>query len=272
MKIGIAGLGLIGGSIAKALTAAGHAVYGFDINKEVESEAIACGAIAGIADFAKSEAVFVCLCPRSAAAFMLDTPFAPGALVTDICGVKRFMYESVAQPLKARGVLYVGSHPMAGREVGGFANSSAELFSDASYIITREADTDEAAAEMLAALAADMGCGRVTYSSALEHDMEIAYTSQLAHVVSNCYVKNPAALKTGFSAGSFLDLTRVAKMDSAMWAELFLENADFLSRDIDIIVEELTRVRAAIEKGDEAELRSLLKQGSDIKGKISPKK
>ncbi len=272
MKIGIAGLGLIGGSIAKSLTAAGHAVYGFDINKEVEGAALECGAIAGRADFAECEAVFVCLCPRSAAAFMLDTAFAPGALVTDICGVKRFMYESVAEPLKARGVDYVGSHPMAGREVGGFANSSAELFFGASYIITREADTNEAAAEKLSGLARDMGCGRVTYSSAEEHDMEIAYTSQLAHVVSNCYMKNPAALKTGFSAGSFLDLTRVAKLDAAMWAELFLENADFLGKDIDIIIEELSRVRSAMQRGDEEELRVLLKQGSEIKEKISPKK
>lgn len=272
MKIGIAGLGLIGGSIAKALTAAGHAIYGFDINKNVEQAALACGAITAIADFAECEAVFVCLCPRSAAAFILETDFAPNALVTDICGVKRFMYSSVAAPLRERGAYYVGSHPMAGREVGGFANSSAELFKGASYIITREAETDAVAVEKLAGLAADMGCGRVTYSSAQEHDLEIAYTSQLAHVVSNCYMKNPAALKTGFSAGSFLDLTRVAKLDAAMWAELFLENSDFLVKDIDIIIEELSRVRSAMQQGDEAALRELLKQGSDIKEKVSPKK
>ncbi len=271
MKIGIVGLGLLGGSIAKALKRVGHQIVGVDSNPAVLKQALKDGAI-DVADGVESCAVvFVCLYPRDAVAYMLGTAFQKGALVTDICGVKRFVAENVAQKLHEAGVRYVGGHPMAGREVGGFENSDGRLFAGASYIITRDVYTSEVAAEQLAALAMEMGCGRVTYSTPEEHDRAIAYTSQLAHVVSNCYVKNPIAQKTGFSAGSFLDLTRVAKMNAAMWAELFIENGDFLAGDIDNIVQELQRLKTAVLSKDEALLCRLLDEGSKLKEKISEK-
>lgn len=271
MKIGVVGLGLMGGSIAQALSRAGHSICAADKDPAVLERALADGTIAGRGGIEECPAVFVCITPRAAVDYMLHARFLPGAVVTDICGVKRYVADSVSEKLHKAGVRYVGGHPMAGREVGGYENSSVDLFKGASYILTRDTYTNSAAEQLVAGLAVELGCAHITYSTAEQHDKMVAYTSQLAHAVSNCYVKNPLATTPGYSAGSFLDLTRVARLDAAMWAELFVKNSDFLAEDIENIIEELNALKAALLKGDEAGLHTLLKQGSELRKKISKK-
>ena len=266
MRIGIVGLGLMGASIAKALKKnTTHFIAGADIDHRVASQALREGVINEVDGIKRCDVVYCCINPRAAVEYIRDASFYQGAVVTDICGVKRFLSKSVSRLLKENKVRYVGSHPMAGREEGGYANSSAELFTGASYIICRDEYSDEEAVSLLAGLARDMGFAHISYSTPQEHDRVIAYTSQLAHVVSNAYVKNPLAQKKGFSAGSFEDLTRVARLDPKMWAELFIENEDNLCEDIDIIIEKLMEIRGAAANKDWLKLHNLLKEGSDIK-------
>ncbi len=270
MRIGIVGLGLIGGSIAKALKAnTRHFVAGCDRDEGVIRAAIGEGAIDGEGGISACDVVFCCLYPDAAVDYILNADFKPGAVVTDVCGVKRYIAQRVSAPLREKGVSYVGGHPMAGRELSGFAASVAQLFAGASYIICRGEDTDEAAVKLLSEVAVELGCARVTLCTPEEHDMAIAYTSQLAHVVSNSYVKNDMAVLKGFSAGSFEDLTRVARLNPCMWAELFIENGDFLCGHIDTLIGNMLEVRSAIMAGDFEKLSGLLAEGSRIKEAIS---
>ncbi len=266
MQIGIVGLGLMGGSIAKALRQnTNHRIIGIDKNDDVLASALQSGVIDDVQGLEGCDVVFVCLYPRDAVAYILNQSFRAGAVVTDICGVKRFTHRCMSQALHEKGIRYVGSHPMAGKEISGFGASEAGLFKGASYIITKDTFTDEHAVDILGVLAAEMGFARVTVSTPEEHDRVIAFTSQLAHAVSNSYVKNPEAGQRGFSANSFEDLTRVAKLDATMWAELFMENADYLCADIDDIIGHLTELKDAMEERDEELLRALLRRGSEIK-------
>ncbi len=271
MKIGVVGLGLIGGSLARAFKQfTPHTVCGSDQNPGVVKAAYTAGAIDCDTDISGCDVIFVCLYPRDCVSYMLNTEFKQNAVVTDISGVKRFVANEVSASLKARGVRYVGSHPMAGRELSGFFNSDAELFRGASFIITEDETTDTDAIDTLSSLAKEIGCVRVTRCSAKKHDEVIAYTSQLAHVVSNAYVKSEASQEfSGFSAGSFMDLTRVAKLNPAMWAELFIENGDELLKEIDELQKNVSALRDAIAARDEETLRALLKDGSDKKERLN---
>ena len=270
MQIGVVGLGLIGGSLARAIKKyTSHTVCGVDRDKNVLTAAYAAGAIDCDTDVSGCDLVFVCLYPRDCVSYLLNTEFKKNAVAADISGVKRFIAQEVAAPLRERGIRYVGTHPMAGKETSGFVSSDANLFQGASFIITEDETTDADAICLLAALAKELGFGRVTRCSAQKHDEVIAYTSQLAHVVSNSYVKSEASQSfNGFSAGSFMDLTRVAKLNPAMWAELFVLNGDELAKEIDELQRNITALRDAIVAGDEEALRNLLRDGSDKKKRL----
>ena len=271
MKIGIAGLGLIGGSLARSIKKyTAHSVCGMDRNQEVLAAAYAAGAIDSDTDVSDCDVVFVCLYPRDCVSFMLNTDFKSHAVIADISGVKRFIARKVSAPLKERGLRYVGTHPMAGKETSGFSSSDADLFCGASFIITEDETTDMDAVRLLSGLAKELGFARVTRCSAKKHDEVIAYTSQLAHVVSNAYVKSEASQNfSGFSAGSFMDLTRVARLDANMWAELFVLNGDELVKEIDELQRNIGALREAIAANDEAALRSLLREGSEKKKRLN---
>ncbi len=271
MNIGVVGLGLIGGSLARAIKKyTTHSVCGVDRDASVLRAAYEAGAIDSDTDVSGCELVFVCLYPRDCVSYMLGTQFMDNAVVADISGVKRYIADEVAQPLREKGLRYVGTHPMAGKENSGFASSDADLFQNASFIITIDRHTDAQAQTLLANLAEQIGFSRITTCSAQKHDEVIGYTSQLAHVVSNSYVKSEAAQNfEGFSAGSFMDLTRVAKLNPQMWAELFIENGDILTAEIDELIQNMLEIKHAVNTQDEPLLRSLLKKGSDIKEKLS---
>ena len=188
------------------------------------------------------------------------------AILVDLCGVKRNVCEQLAPIAKANGFAYIGGHPMAGRERGGFVHSSEELFTGASMILTPDQTTDMRMLETLKAFFTDIGFAGLTFSTPEEHDRIIAYTSQLAHLVSSAYVKSPEAQRRrGFSAGSFRDMTRVAHLDEAMWTELFLDDADYLTEQLEILIDHLNEYREALAAHDAEKLQALLKDGREKK-------
>ena len=191
---------------------------------------------------------------------------AEGALVTDTAGVKRPVM-NMMQTFSARfpGLFFCGAHPMAGREFSGVAHSTASLYENASVLLVPLRTPLEKLA-LLKKMYTDAGAGGAVVTDAAEHDKMIAYTSQLAHVVSSAYVQSESAEKHyGYSAGSFRDMTRVARMNAAMWTELMTDNADFLSREIRALAGRLTSYADALDAGDRAGLFGLLEGGNSVK-------
>ena len=272
MNVGIVGLGLIGGSMAKSIKIrTAHTVWGIDLDAETMTLSRLSGAMDGALTQERLPAcdlVLVAIRPKAAIEWVRENApqLAKTAIVVDLCGVKRTVCEGIAPIAKQYGFAYIGGHPMAGRERGGFVHSSEELFSGASMILTPDQNTDMRMLETLKAFFTDIGFAGLTFSSPDEHDRIIAYTSQLAHVVSNAYVRSPEAqLRRGFSAGSFRDMTRVAHLDEAMWTELFLDDADYLTEQLEVLIAHLNEYHDALVHRDAARLQALLKDGREKK-------
>ena len=154
---------------------------------------------------------------------------------------------------------------MAGREFSGITHSKATLFEKASILFV-PLDTPAAVVTKVKKVFLQAGAERIVVTTAEEHDKMIAYTSQLAHVVSSAYVNNKSALKHhGFTAGSFHDMTRVAKLNSEMWSELMVENSDYLTKELDVLIKNLKDFRGAISGKDKESLKELLEKGNKIK-------
>lgn len=260
MKILVAGLGLIGGSMAKALKRAGMLADGFD-RKQVVEKATAQGAVRQEAKrFSDYDIVFVALPPQAAMRFMDENVFQDGAVVADICGIKSVVEHFILS--KPRNFHYVGCHPMAGKEVSGFENSCETLFDGASMIITENAFTDRHSVTLLEDIYKRMGFGLIRHCSAEYHDRKIAYTSQLAHIVSNAYVKSDTANGyTGFTGGSFQDMTRIAGVDEKVWTQLYFMNRENISSELDRLIANLQEYSRALAQGDEDRFSELLKEG-----------
>ena len=261
MKICVAGLGIIGGSLCMALKRAGYSVDGYDISQLPPTYALNNGIIDGIAgSFDKYDMVFVAMPFKATVDFILNNTFKGGAIVSDICGVKKPIEKAVSKAV--RKFHYVGCHPMAGKEVSGIKNACADLFDGRSMVITSNNDTDPSALNTVRALTKDMGFGYIVECSAETHDRKIAYTSQLAHVVSNAYVKDVDLDDClGFTGGSFQDMTRIAGVDEAVWASLYLENAENLNEKISSLISSLAEIKDAISSGNEEELKKILARG-----------
>lgn len=274
MKICIVGLGLIGGSVARALKKdGGHTVFGMDINDQTIKEALAQEVIDNsIApeELSTCDVTILGLYPEATINFIEENAgyFAKGSIVMDTCGIKSAICERCEKKLSEYGVRFVGCHPMAGRELWGFMASVDNLFDNASFIICKTQNTDEGAIEVAKSLANQMGFLRSVISDPKEHDEVIAYTSQLAHIVSSAYVKSPSLLRQcGFSAGSFRDLTRVARLNENMWTSLFMLNRQPLISELDHIINSLTEYREVLINGDDKKLYDLLRDGRILKEK-----
>lgn len=272
MRIGIVGLGLIGGSLAKATKAlTTDEVFGFDIDEDTMNMARMTCAIDGRLDdesLPSCDLVLLAVRPGACLAWTQDhaSMISSGAILVDCCGVKRAVSGTLAGLAREHGFSYIGGHPMAGTENGGFRNSRENLFEGASMILVPDEATDMAMLEKLKGYFLDIGFERLTFSNPEEHDRIIAYTSQLAHVTASAYVKSPAAQqRTGFSAGSFNDMTRVAKLDEVMWTELMLDNADNLAHEVRLLISNLAPYADALEAGDADALRALLREGREKK-------
>ena len=272
MKVGIVGLGLIGGSMAKSIKArTAHTVYGIDLDQETMMMARMCGAIdAPLTDenLPQCDLVLVAICPGAAVEWVKAHAgkITKSAILVDLCGVKRTVVEAITPIAQARGFAYIGGHPMAGTERGGFTAATDSLYEGASMILTPDERTDMQLLETLKAFFLDIGFASLTFSTPEEHDRIIAFTSQLAHITSSAYVKSPEAQRRrGFSAGSFRDMTRVARLDENMWTELFLDDADFLTSELDILIGHLTEFSQALKARDAEALRALLRDGREKK-------
>lgn len=272
LNVGVVGLGLIGGSLAKAIkTYTDHVVYGADADSDVLTQAMEWSVIddrLSDALLPKCDLLLLALYPRQAVDFVRENlgSFRPGCVIVDMCGVKQFVMDSVFELCKQHDVVFIGGHPMAGRECWGFSGSDRDLFKNSSMILTPDDSVPDSALELLTNLFADLGFAGITRATPEAHDKMIAFTSQLAHVVSSAYIKSPTAQQhNGFSAGSYKDLTRVAKLNAPMWCELFLENSDALVSEIDTITSHLREYRDAISSGDGELLLRLLEDGKAIK-------
>ena len=244
-----------------SLKRAGYAVDGWNRSPQPVQYALQNGIVDEAAhDFCDYDVVFVALPPKATLEFICGTAFKDGALVSDICGVKGFIEKAVFS--KPRNFKYVGCHPMAGKEVSGIQNACAELFDGANMVITRNAHTDLNALNTLRGLTAAMRFGRLIECTAEIHDKKIAYTSQLAHIVSNAYVKDGEIDSCfGFTGGSFQDMTRIAGVDEGVWAALYMENAENVSDKIASLINSLAEIKNAIDGGNEQALREALKEG-----------
>lgn len=273
MNIAVIGLGLIGGSIAKTIKKhmPQHTVLGSDINPQVVMKARLLEAIdAELTPERLSicDMVLIATWPQTAIDYVTENAglIRKGATVIDLCGVKRAVCGPLFQVAAENGFLFVGGHPMAGIEYSGFDHASANLFQNASMILTPpQGATIQTLAE-LKHFFRELGFGKVVMTTPEEHDRVIGYTSQLAHVVSSAYVKSPEAMEHhGFSAGSFRDMTRVARLSPRMWTELFMFNREPLLGELDALIAHLNEYREALANADADRMHQLLQEGTERK-------
>ena len=272
MVFGIVGLGLIGGSLARSIKFhSKHTVYGCDLKETAILQAKLVGAIDGELteeNLPECDVVLVALYPADAVDWTLNhlDSFKPGALVIDCCGVKRFVCDRLYPAFEGKQAIFMGGHPMAGRERSGFTYAQDDLFENASMILAPAPGTDIETIRRAKEIFLSIGFAKVRFTTPREHDEMIAFTSQLAHVVSSAYVKTPLAPKhKGFSAGSFRDMTRVARLNEDMWTELFLENDDLLLTQVEALIQNMQEYYDALKDRDEERLRFLLREGREIK-------
>ncbi len=274
-NIAIIGLGLIGGSLAKAISQfTDYHVMAQNRTRSTLLQAIEDGAVheeltdENITD---ADMIILGLYPEEAVEYMdkLGGRLKKGALVIDVSGIKRYICREMPLIARKYGFVFVGTHPMAGKEKGGYVNSEAALFKGASFIITPIDDTTEQEVEWLRQFAQRTGFGMNVVCSPEEHDKMIAFTSQLPHVLANAYVQSPQCLNhRGFSAGSYRDVSRVARLNEHLWAELFLQNSDALTEELDLLIQNITEICAAIKSGDQHRLEEMLARGRRVKEEL----
>ncbi len=272
MTVGIVGLGLIGGSLARAYKAKEHRVLVYDLDPTVSAFAIMAGAADGILEdqnLEECDLILLAVYPKAAIAWLREKAPLLKNTVIDCCGVKADIC-AVGFPLGEQyGFLFVGGHPMAGTHFSGFKYSRATLFKGAPMVLVPPRRDDMQLIDKITQLLAPCEFGKFSVTTAQKHDEMIAFTSQLAHVVSNAYIKSPTALShKGFSAGSYKDLTRVAWLNPGMWSELFLENKEFLIPEVDFLIAELQKYRNAMAEDNRDELYRLLEEGKKRKEEV----
>ena len=274
MTVGIVGLGLIGGSFAKAYHAAGERVLAQDIDRDVLSFAVISSAVdEELTDetMAECDLILLAVCPAAAVEWLRKNApkIASHTIVIDCCGTKRTVCAACFPIAAQYAITYLGGHPMAGTQFSGFKHAKADLYHGAPMVLVPPRFDDIELLGRVKDLLTPAGFGSYSVTTAEQHDEMIAFTSQLAHVASNAYIKSPTAKKhKGFSAGSYKDMTRVAWLAPRMWAELFLENRDFLLKEIDCYIEHLSQYKAAMEQNDEEELIRLLDEGKKRKEEV----
>ena len=272
MVIGVVGLGLIGGSMAKALKEnTKHTVLGYDIKLSEIYAAELVGSVDGALgdeNIGECDFVIVAAYPQGVIDFVKNNAkkFKKGAIVIDCGGTKRVVCRELYPVADENGFEFIGGHPMAGTQFSGFRHSRANLYKGATMLLAPQDKTSIEIREKARDLFLEMGFGRVQFTTPEQHDRVIGYTSQLPHIISNAYVKSPNALdQRGFSAGSYKDLSRVARLNEPMWTELFLENRENIIFEIDALIENLKQYSDAIKANDADALIALLRDGTQKK-------
>lgn len=274
MKVGILGLGLIGGSLARAYALEGHTVYAQETDEQILSFAILSGAVHAPLDeerIAQCELILLAIYPDGSASWLENhaPQISPSALVLDCCGIKQEVCARCFPLAEKYGFTFVGGHPMAGTQFSGFKYSRATLFRGAPMVLVPPVFDDISLLERVKEVLKPCGFGSFSVTTAEDHDKMIAFTSQMPHILSNAYIKSPTALNhKGFSAGSYKDLTRVAWLNAPMWAELFLENRENVLFELDTYLNSLNAYRQAVAEGDFDRLVELLEEGKKRKEEV----
>ena len=274
MNVGILGLGLIGGSLARAYELEGHTVYAIQRNETMLSFAMLAGAVHGKLNeetIPKCDLILLAIYPDGSASWLEKNAhlISKDALVLDCCGVKQEICSRCFPISREYGFTFVGGHPMAGSQFSGFKYSRADLFSGAPMVLVPPVFDDIALLQRVKDALKPCNFGFFSVTTAQEHDKMIAFTSQMPHILSNAFIKSPTALKhKGFSAGSYKDLTRVAWLNPQMWAELFLENRDNVLFELDYYIESLKQYQQAIRDNDMDALVQLLDEGKKRKEEV----
>ena len=267
MIVGVVGLGLIGGSAAKAFKAAGHTIYAYDINESVTGFARLEGIVdeeLSTANIAACALLLLTATPNASAGYIEKSAehISPDTVVIDFCGTKEMICSLGFALAKKYGFTFIGGHPMAGLQFSGYKYSKPTLFNGASFILVPPVHDDIVLLDRVKQLLLPLGVKKFVVTTARHHDKMIAYTSQMCHVVSNAFIKSPTAKQhKGYSAGSFRDFTRVSRLNEAMWTELFLANKEHLLSELDLLITSLGEYRDAIVADDADTLQRLLRDG-----------
>ena len=274
MNVGILGLGLIGGSLARAYSLEGHCVFAAEKDTQMLSFAILSGAVQeelNQQNIRKCDLILLAIYPEGSALWLEENAhgIAPDTLVLDCCGIKEEICRRCFPLAREFGFTFVGGHPMAGSQFSGFKYSRADLFAGQPMVLVPPVFDDIALLDRVKKALSPCGFGSFSVTTAQDHDRLIAFTSQMPHLLSNAFIKSPTAIEhRGFSAGSYRDLTRVAWLNAPMWAELFLENQDNVLSELDFYIESLTAYRDAISKNDLESLTELLEEGKKRKEEV----
>ena len=274
MTVGILGLGLIGGSLARAYAIAGHTVYVSVRNESMLSFAQLAGAVHGPLtpeNMAECDLILLAIYPDGSATWLENNAhyIDPKTLVIDCCGIKREICRRCFPLAEKYGFTFVGGHPMAGSQFSGFKYSRADLYKGAPMVLVPPRFDSIDLLDRCKKALAPCEFGSFSVTTAEDHDRMIAFTSQMPHILSNAFIKSPTALNhKGFSAGSYKDLTRVAWLNAPMWAELFLENKDFTLNELEIFIKNLTAYRDALAQDDLETLTTLLEEGKRRKEEV----
>ena len=274
MTVGILGLGLIGGSLARAYALDGHTVYAAEQNEDMLSFAILSGAVHGKLDKAtigECDLILLAIYPAGSAEWLAEQAqfIKSDTLVMDCCGIKNEICRRCFPLAEKYGFTFVGGHPMAGTQFSGFKYSRADLFVGAPMVLVPPVFDDISLLNRIKNALNPCGFGSFSVTTAEDHDRMIAFTSQMPHILSNAFIKSPTALRhKGFSAGSYKDLTRVAWLNAPMWSELFMQNKDYLLNELEFYIESLQAYRNAIASDDQQTLTQLLEDGKKRKEEV----
>ena len=274
MNVGILGLGLIGGSMARAYAKAGHRVYACDKDASMLSFAQLSGAVHGVLDESTlgfCDLLLLAIYPEGCAAYLEEHAhlICKDALVMDLCGIKEDICRRCFPLAEEYGFLFVGGHPMAGSHFSGFKYSRSNMFQGAPMVLVPPKFDDMQLLDRVKQALAPCGFGSFSVCTAAEHDKLIAFTSQMPHILSNSYIKSPTALEhKGFSAGSYKDLTRVAWLNPQMWAELCMENRENVLFELDTYLQSLQAYKKALQEQDISELTRLFDEGRRRKEEV----
>ena len=268
------GLGLIGGSLARAYKQKKHTVYGYDLDDKILDVAKMVNVIDEELDkdtIAQCDCILIALYPKATIEYLeeMGTYINNKTVVIDCCGVKEEVCEAGFKIAEKYGFTFVGGHPMAGKQYSGFKYSREDLYENASMIIVPEKCNDIEFLNRVKEMLLPAGFGKITVSTAKEHDKIIAFTSQMPHIVSNAFIKSPTAREhNGFSAGSYKDLTRVAWLNENMWTELFFDNKENIVKELDCFIDEITKYKDALIEDDRDKMVELLREGRICKEEV----
>ena len=274
MTVGILGLGLIGGSLARAYALEGHRVLCCEKDQQMLSFAMLAGAVEAALTpetLPECDLILLAIYPEGSAAWLeVNAPYIrKDALVIDCCGIKTEICKRCFPVAKKYGFTFMGGQPMAGTQFSGFKYSRANLFEGAPMVLVPDRYDDPELLEWAKRALSPCHFGSFSITTAEDHDRMIAFTSQMPHIVSNAFIKSPTALEhRGFSAGSYKDLTRVAWLNAPMWAELFLDNREHILKELDVLIHNLTQYRNAISHEERDTLISLLEEGKRRKEEV----